>query len=205
MNIAIIGIGNVGTALAKGWATVGHRIHLGGRNPKSEKAQRMVEVHANISSHEISEAAQLSEIILIATPSTAIRSVIENLGDTHGKFLIDATNSVSAKPEPYQHATEALLELCPEAHIVKCFNTTGFENMADPHYGELRADMFMAGDSDQAKEVASQLAKDLGFAQVYDFGGSDKIPLIEQFAMAWINLAIMQGEGRDMAFKILKR
>jgi hypothetical protein len=53
--------------------------------------------------------------------------------------------------------------------------------------------------------VAEQLAKDLGFENVYNFGGSDKFQLLEQFAQSWINLAIMQGYGRSIAFKILKR
>jgi len=45
----------------------------------------------------------------------------------------------------------------------------------------------------------------LGFEQCYDFGGDDRFELIEQFAFSWINLAVMQGQGRNIAFKILKR
>jgi predicted dinucleotide-binding enzyme len=65
--------------------------------------------------------------------------------------------------------------------------------------------MFMAGDSSSAKEVAKQLALDCGFGSCIDFGQSDKVILLENFAMAWINLAIMQGQGRDIAFKVLRR
>jgi predicted dinucleotide-binding enzyme len=65
--------------------------------------------------------------------------------------------------------------------------------------------MFIAGDSAQAKAVVRQLAHDLGFAECYDFGGNDRAPLLEQLALAWINLAIFQGNGRSMAFKVLKR
>ena len=39
----------------------------------------------------------------------------------------------------------------------------------------------------------------------YDFGGSDRVELLEKFAFSWINLAIMQGVGRNMAFKVVKR
>lgn len=67
------------------------------------------------------------------------------------------------------------------------------------------AHMFYAGDSDSAKIIAEQLAKDLGFENVYNFGGSDKFNLLEQFAFGWINLAMMQGYGRNIAFKVLKR
>ena len=63
----------------------------------------------------------------------------------------------------------------------------------------------MAGDSVKAKEVACQLALDCGFADCIDFGKADKVVLLEQFALSWINLAIMQGQGRGMAFKVLRR
>ncbi|HRX00389.1 MAG TPA: NADPH-dependent F420 reductase, partial [Cyclobacteriaceae bacterium] len=105
----------------------------------------------------------------------------------------------------YSNTTEALSFLTNCKDIVKCFNTTGAENMANPRYGNTGIDMFYAGDSTKAKEVARQLALDLGFEEIFDFGGSDKFLLLEQFALSWINLAIMQGYGRDFAFKIIKR
>jgi hypothetical protein len=77
--------------------------------------------------------------------------------------------------------------------------------MFNPVYGNLGIDMFMSGESREAKEVVAQLAKDLGFENCYDFGGRDKFNLQEQLALCWINLAMMQGHGRDIAFKVLKR
>lgn len=52
--------------------------------------------------------------------------------------------------------------------------------------------MFMAGSSQRGKQIAVQLAKDLGFAECYDFGGDEKVQLLEHFAMVWISLAIKQ-------------
>ncbi len=63
----------------------------------------------------------------------------------------------------------------------------------------------MSGDSEKAKVVALQLALDAGFASCLDFGKSDKVELLEKLALSWINLAIMQGHGRNMAFKVEKR
>lgn len=65
--------------------------------------------------------------------------------------------------------------------------------------------MFMAGDSEEAKQIARQLALDAGFGSCWDFGKGDKVELLEQFALSWINLAIMQGHGRDIAFKLVRR
>jgi len=77
--------------------------------------------------------------------------------------------------------------------------------MLNPVYNDEGIDMFMAGDSERAKSVARQLALDNGFSSCFDFGKSDKVELLEKFALSWINLAIMQGHGRNMAFKVVRR
>jgi hypothetical protein len=77
--------------------------------------------------------------------------------------------------------------------------------MVNPVYNGVAIDMFVAGDSAKGKEVAKQLAKDAGFGACYSIGGNDKFELMEQFAFFWINLAMMQGQGRDIAFKLFKR
>ena len=76
---------------------------------------------------------------------------------------------------------------------------------AFPVYRGEKLDMFMAGDSEVAKQVAAQLAEDAGFGTCWDFGKADKVQLLEQFALSWINLAIMQGHGRDIAFRLVRR
>ena len=50
-----------------------------------------------------------------------------------------------------------------------------------------------------------KLSIDAGFGNCYHIGGNDKFPLMEQFAWFWINLAMFQGQGREIGFKLLKR
>lgn len=204
MKIVIIGTGNVGSALAKGLAKAGHQVLLGVRNKIDFKGSELANEH-NISVQTISEAASSSEVILIAAVPQAVKDIADQLGDISNKVIIDAMNSVRVKPEPYSNTTEALMKLTNCKDIVKCFNTTGAENMGDPSYGGKGIDMFYAGDSEKAKKVAEQLAKEIGFENVYNFGGSDKFNLMEQFALSWINLAMMQGYGRNIAVKIVKK
>jgi len=203
MKIAIVGAGKVGSALAQKWAFNGHEIYLGLREPSDPKNQ-IWDKKRRIFKHTVSEAVGMAEVVLIALPIPQVVETIKGLGDLSAKVVIDATNAVFAKPQPYQHTVEALLKI-NNTLAVKCFNSTGYENMIDTRYGDYAADMFMAGDDAKSKEVVSQLAKDAGFEACYDFGGADKVPLLEQFALAWINLAMMQKQGRDFAFKILNR
>jgi 8-hydroxy-5-deazaflavin:NADPH oxidoreductase len=195
MKIAIIGTGNIGAALATKWASKGHIISLGVKDENNFKGIDLLK-NENTKVFSIKEAVSVSDVILIATPPTAIFEIAEQLGDVTGKIIIDATNNVAQKINPYPTVYHFL---------VKCFNSTGFENIADTNYNGEAIDMFMAGDSEKAKSVAEQLTLDAGFGACVNFGNADKVELLEKFALSWINLAIMQGQGRNMAFKIVKR
>lgn len=205
MDIAIIGTGNVGGALAQGLARAGHRVHLGVRDLENFKGKHLLDTTPGISVHTVEEAVSASEVVVLAAPAQAADVVARSLGDVSGKVVVDTMNGVFMRPEGFANTTDAILANCNTADVVKCFNTTGFENMLDPRYGNQTADMFVAGDSARGKQVAVQLAQDLGFGKTWDFGGLDKVSLLEQFALCWINLAIMQKHGRGIAFKVLER
>lgn len=205
MKIAIIGTGNVGGALATKWAHKGHEIFLGVRNLEEFKGKELLH-NPNTSAHTITDAVALAEVILIATPAMQAVEVAKSLGDTEGKVIIDSMNIVMGRgPQGYKNTTEALLANSQSRDIVKCFNTTGFNNMQNPTYGSQSLDLFVAGDSEKGKELAIKLALDAGFSACFPIGGNDKFELMEQFAWFWINLAMFQGQGREIGFKLLKR
>lgn len=203
MNIAIIGTGNLGGALATQWANTGHNIHLGVQNLDNFKGKALLN-NPKTNVYTISEAVAASEVVLLAIPPDAILPLIPLIGNLRDKIAIDATNAIRAKPDPYPtvfHCIQALTQ----ALVVKCFNTTGFENMLNPNYGNQALDMLMAGDNHQAKDTAKVLSADCGFANCIDFGKSDKVELLEQWALCWINLAIIQGHGRNLGFKLITK
>ena len=205
MKIAIIGTGNVGGALATQWAKAGHHIFLGVQNPDTFNDKHLLN-NANTSLHTVGESAEKADVILVAAVPEATQSIAATIkASVNGKILIDAMNAVRTRPEGFNTSFEAFKHYLPNTEIVKCFNSTGFENMANPVYGNEGIDMFVAGSSEKGKKVAQQLALDAGFSTCWDFGKDDKAELLEKFALSWINLAIMQGHGRNMAFKVIKR
>jgi 8-hydroxy-5-deazaflavin:NADPH oxidoreductase len=78
--------------------------------------------------------------------------------------------------------------------VVKAFNTTGYENMQNPQYGEGAVTMFYAGDDAGAKKIVDELAKDLGFDPV-DAGGLQQAHALEIVASLWGTLAYAQKMG----------
>lgn len=109
MNIAIIETGNVGDTLAAKWANAGHSIRLGVKDKANFKGKHLAEING-ISVHSITEAVELSEIILVSTPATAAAEFARSLGNTEGKILIDTMNiEMGRGPEGFSNTADAIL------------------------------------------------------------------------------------------------
>jgi predicted dinucleotide-binding enzyme len=205
MDIAIIGTGNVGGALATQWAAAGHTIRLGVRDVSRFMGMALLS-NPNTQVCPVVDAVAASDVVLVSTPAPHAVEVAKSLGDTTGKIVIDSMNIVMGRgPQGYDNTADAILAHTQTRDVVKCFNTTGYNNMLEPVYGGMAIDLFMAGDSDSGKAIARQLALDAGFAECYDIGGNDRFTLMEQFAFFWINLAMFRGMGREIGFKLMKR
>lgn len=210
MKIAIIGTGNVGGTLAKSWGAKGHKILLGVRDTQDEKTKAMAKgIGADAEVLGIRQAAERTDIVVLATPWEAAKDALGAAGDLSGKILIDVTNPL--KPDlsglSVGHDTSAGEQVAGwarGARVVKAFNTTGFPNMADPKYPDGAATMFICSDDADAKSRAATLARDLGF-EVIDAGPLANARLLEPMAMLWIYLAVKMGMGTNIAFRLMKR
>ncbi len=203
MKIAIIGAGNIGTALAEKLIQSGHTVLIGAKFPLSHKTLKLATLIGEDRLTSVEAAVKQSEVIILAVPLHTIPAVALSLGDVNGKIIIETTNAFGKPLPEYIHATAAIKQITRSVDVVKSFNCIGAEDIAIPEFGSLKADMFVAGDSSSPKIIASQLAKDIGFENCYDLGGDDAIPLLESLAVIWGALAYKTGLGRRIAFKVL--
>ena len=216
MKIAIIGAGNVGGALGKGWAKAEHTIYFGVRDPAGCKTKPpLAEIGGAASSLVVPDAVRQAEVIVLATPWNAVPEVISAMGDVRGKVIIDCTNPLSLNSEgslslslgSSTSGAEEVARLAAGARVAKAFNTYGWENFADssyPGYGDLKPVMFHCSDDDGAKEIVEKLARDLGFDQV-DTGGLGMARSLEPLALLWIRLAVRRGRNPNFTWAMLKR
>ena len=213
MKIGILGAGNVGGALGRGWAKAGHEVFYGVREPgKPEVRQLVAEITAaggKARAGTVAEAAAFGEVAVLTVPWKAAQQALAEAGDLAGKVLLDAVNPLKADLSGLDtgsdtSAGEQVASWAPGARVVKIFNTTGANNMADPHYPEGQATLLYCGDDAAAKAVAGTLAADLGFDPV-DAGPLASARLLEPFALLWISLAYGQGLGRNFAFRLMRR
>jgi 8-hydroxy-5-deazaflavin:NADPH oxidoreductase len=203
MRIAIIGAGNIGGILAKGLSKHDHQITLGLRNINSEDAAALVNFSANIKAASIEDAVSRSNIIIIAVPFSAVPDAAKMLGDVKEKIIIETTNPFGKSLVEYKSSIAAIKEITGIDDVVKCFNSIGAESLANPIFQEFTADNFVAGNSSKAKEIAISLSKELGFANCFDLGGDESVPIVEGIAQLCMALAYNARMGRRVAFKVL--
>jgi len=210
MKIGIIGSGNVGGTLGKAWSRNGHRVCFSVRSGNEVQAKALLaDAGPSARTGSVEETASSSDVLLLATPWEAAQEAIETAGTLAGKILIDATNPLlqglaGLAVGTHASAGEAIAEWAKAAHVVKAFNTVGFNIMADPKFPQGEVALFYCGDDAEAKKVVAKLADELGF-EALDAGPLTQCRVLEPFALLWISLAIKHGYGRDIGFQFMRR
>jgi len=208
MKIAVIGAGNVGGALGKAWAGRGHEVTFGDRG--SGRAQKTAEASGgNARAASVRDAAAAAEVVVLAVPFSGAQDAVRSAGDLSGKVLIDCTNPLTPDYSALvvghtSSAAEQVASWARGARVVKCFNSLGAQNLANPRFGDQAASMFLCGDDKAAKQTVIDLGRQLGLDMV-DAGGLTRARLIEPLALLWITLAYAEGNGPGIAFRLLRR
>jgi len=192
LRIAIIGKGNVGTALSSGLSKAGHQIKFGHRDPKEN----------------VSDAAKWGELIILAVPYENSDNAIENIKPfADKKIVIDVMNAIGANMNLGISCTTSTAEQTQkklrEAYVVKAFNTVFAPNQSTARVGNEQLTAFIAGDNLEAKKTVAQLTKDIGFDPV-DCGPLAAARNLESMAKLIINLAYKYGMGNKMGYKLVK-
>jgi predicted dinucleotide-binding enzyme len=210
MRIGVIGAGNVGGTLGRSWVQKGHDVMFGVPNPTAPRTLELLRaIGSQAGAGSVAEAAAHGEVVVFATPWAATQDAVRQAGDLTGKVVLDCTNPLKEDLSGLAvgHTTsgaERVAAWASSGRVVKVFNTTGFENMAQPSYGGTAITMFFAGDDAQAKRVAAQLAQEMGFDPV-DAGPLANARLLEPLGFLWIYLAVQQGHGTGIAYKLVHR
>jgi NADPH-dependent F420 reductase len=197
VDIAIIGAGNVGRALATSFSRAGHEAIITSRDPQRAAAVA-TETGTRLAASN-AEAAAAADVVVLAIPFTSAESVANEIRHAVvGKPVVDASNRMSFGPQGPAIDTdpsnaERLATWLPEAHVVKAFNTLFASNQADPVADGVQLDGFVAGDDDSAKAVVLELVRSIGLNPV-DVGPLARAQQLEQ--LAFLNIALnITGNG----------
>ena len=196
MKVLVIGTGNMGAGFVKQLAAAGHQVSVTAR--EQVKAHALAQQFGAVAVAAAGSAAAVDAIVL-ATPYAEAVFALRGVGDLTGKTVIDITNPLTPDYTGLTlgHNTSAAEEIAkavPGAEVVKGFNTVFAQLLADgaDFGGGQKVTVFVASDSDRAKQTARALAESMGF-QVMDAGGLQNARYLEP--VAGLNIYFGYGAG----------
>lgn len=197
MNIGVLGTGVVGQTLGSKLVQLGHEVMLGARdvdNPKAVAWAKDAGVqHAQFGN--FANAASFGDIIFNCTLGTASLDVLRMAGadNLKGKILIDTSNPLDYSTHLWTLTvsnTDSLGEQIqrefPDTFVVKSLNTVRCEIMVNPRMLAERTDVFLSGNSMDAKATVGMILRDwFGWRSIIDLGDITTSRGVEMYMILW--------------------
>lgn len=226
MNIAVLGTGMVGQALAGRLSELGHSVVVGTRDPQATLVRAdtdhagnppfsvWLEAHPHVTLAPYAEAAAGAELVVNASSGGATVEVLESAGADNlaGKVLVDIANpldfSAGFPPTLAVKDTDSLGEQVqrrfPDAKVVKTLNTLEASLMVDPRSLGESSTVFVSGDDAAAKATVVELLQSFGHDDVIDLGGIETARGTEMVLPIWLRLWPALGTTR-FNFKVVRQ
>jgi predicted dinucleotide-binding enzyme len=206
MKVLVIGAGNMGSAFVKQLTIAGHQVRVTART-----ASKAAELAARYPGAKVDSDAADSDVVILATGFGDAAVALASVGNLAGKVVVDITNPLTADYMGLTigHSTSAgehVAALVPGAEVVKAFNTL-FAQVIDAgaQFGNgQNAPVFIASDSDRAKQTVQALAESMGFATI-DAGGLKNARYLEPLGGLNVYLGYGAGLGTSIAPTWLRR
>jgi len=197
MKITVLGAGNMGAAFVKQLTRAGHQVSVVSKD--GAKAAQVAAANPGAQPVAAAGSAAGADVVVLATGFADAAAALQAAGDLTGKVVVDITNPLTADYMGLTigHSTSAAEEIAkavPGAEVVKAFNTL-FAQVLDggaDFGGGQKLSVFVASDSERAKQSAVALAESMGF-QVVDAGGLKNARYLEP--LAGLNIYLGYGAG----------
>jgi 8-hydroxy-5-deazaflavin:NADPH oxidoreductase len=213
VKVGILGSGDVGKVLAKGFLKNGYQVAIGSDHP--EKLTEFKRENPEMETATFEQAAQSGDIVVVCVKGTVAEKIVEKVKRyITGKTVIDTTNPIADAPPQngvlkyFTSLEESLMErlqtIAPDAQFVKALNSIGSALMVNPEFGDdTKPTMFICGNNDDAKKKVHEILEKFGF-EVEDMGKVESARAIEPLCILWCIPGFLRNEWSH-AFKLLKK
>lgn len=203
MTIAVIGTGAVGGALGRAFAAAGLDVVFGSRDPAAADASGAVTggvtggTGARVAG--IADALAGADTVVLAQPGSAVEDFLTAYGSAlDGVLVVDAANRFGAR---VAHSAEQVAEHAPGARYARAFNALGAEVLEQPLFDGVPADLFFSTALAADRPAVETLIAAVGLRPAYV--GPEKFDLLDALLVLWVSLALEQGRGRHLAFRVV--
>jgi predicted dinucleotide-binding enzyme len=186
MTYAIIGSGNIGSAIAHQFARKGIDILIANRRGPESLADLVGKLGAHVSAVPLKEALQ-ADVIVLAVHFGDVSDVANQITPKEGRIVVDATNAIELPAyTPIdlggRPSSEVVGEKPAGARLVKTFNTLpAAVPDADPAQDGGRRVVFLPGNDAGANSESAHLVEQLDFAPI-TLGNLAAGGLLQQFS-----------------------
>jgi predicted dinucleotide-binding enzyme len=176
MKYSIIGSGDIGTALARAFTRNDIDVAIANTRGPESLASLRKELGPNVFPQSVQDAYG-AELIFLAVPFSAHKTVAKQFGQWNGKIVVDVTNAFQVAPEELggRLSSEVVSQAFVGARLVKAFNHLPAEQLGTSPPHEKQVVFVSSNDADASAKVAA-VAAQLGFAPVelgsLDTGGA---------------------------------
>ncbi|MBV9530477.1 MAG: NAD(P)-binding domain-containing protein [Bradyrhizobium sp.] len=173
LKIGIIGAGHIGGTIGGLWTKAGHQVFFSSRHPE-ELHDLVARLGPLAQAGTVDQAIAFGDVVFIAVPYGAVPQIGRDYGKLlAGKIVLDANNAVASRDGAIAEEVErdgigvTSQKYLPGARLVRAFNTLSymiFEREANRPAPRLAVPI--AGDDQEAVQVAARLVRDAGFDPV---------------------------------------
>lgn len=208
MNIAVLGSGQVGQTIGSKLVQLGHDVMMGSREEANPRAVAWAkEEKHNALFGTFANAAAFGEIIFNCTLGSATLDALYMAGaaSLKGKILIDTSNPLDYSDEKHwklmisntDSLGEQIQRAFPETLVVKTLNTVYCTVMVDPDKLVERTDIFVSGNSADAKASVTKILQNwFHWKHVIDLGDISTSRAVEMYSLLWRSLRLATGSHR---------
>ena len=146
---------------------------------------------------DVPSALASADVILLAVPAGAVDAFVSENGEAlREKLIIDATNRIGGDGPANAHAALSTVT----SHYARAFNTLGWENFEDPHFGDVVADLFYSA-PEADKQTMDTLISAVGLRPQYLGDGQHEV--VDGLLRVWFALVVGQKRPRRLALRVL--
>jgi predicted dinucleotide-binding enzyme len=183
MKYAIIGSGQIGTALARTFARKNIEVAIANSRGPETLASLTKKIGPSVHPQSIHDAYE-AEMIFLAVPFPAHKDVAKQFKNWNGKIVVDVMNTLDLSPKEREElggvlSSEVVAKAFIGARVVKAFNHLPSDQLGtNPSVEGQRQAVFVSSNDADASATVAAVATELGFAPV-ELGRLDKggVPL----------------------------
>ena len=208
MRIGILGSGLMGGKLGTLFARAGHEVVFSYARTREKLDELARGAGGRARAGTPREAVERADAVLLAVHWSRLDDVLKQAGDLSGKVVVSCSLPMKEDDSALVIAhtssgAEALAQRLSKSRVVSAFNTVPSEVLFDVFASKghgMRPSLVVCGDDEHAKEVASGLARDVGFEPI-DAGPLRIARYTEPFALLVAQLAYEGEAGPELAYR----